>query len=146
MKKFKFKIRGNTYEVNINNFEDEVVDIEVNGTSYKVEVQRELKTTKTPKLVRPNVVHTSNGDKARTNKPDERKGTGNILAPLPGTVLELKVKAGDTVKVGDTLLIMEAMKMENNIKSDKEGVVEEVLVSVNDSVLEGDCLVRIGNN
>jgi len=146
MKNFKFKIRGNVYEVNVNNFEDETVDIEVNGTSYKVEVQREIKTSKTPRLVRPNVVHTVNTDKARTNKPDERKGAGNIKAPLPGTILELKVKEGDAVKVGDTLLIMEAMKMENNIKSDKEGVIEEIHVAVNDSVLEGDCLVRIGSN
>ncbi|NOX19022.1 MAG: biotin/lipoyl-binding protein [Chlorobi bacterium] len=146
MKNFKFKIRGNTYEVNVHNFEDETIDVEVNGTLYKVDVEREIKTSKTPKLVRPSVVNTGNADKARTNKPDDRKGAGNIKAPLPGTILEMKVKKGDPVKVGDTLLIMEAMKMENNIKSDKEGIIEEVLVAVNDSVLEGDCLVRVGSN
>lgn len=146
MKKFKFKIRGNTYDVNLKNIEDNLAEIEVNGTTYEVEIQQELKTTKTPKLVRTVAVPSSESDRAKTSKPTERKGAGSIKAPLPGTILEMKVKVGDIVKTGDTLLIMEAMKMENSIKADKEGKVSAVKVNAGDAVLEGDVLVEIGSD
>lgn len=144
MKKFKFTIRGNNYEVNINNIEDNVAEIEVNGTPYEVEIQSEVKTTKTPRLTRPNVVPSSESDRAKTSKPSESKGAGHIKAPLPGTILELKVKVGDVVKSEDTLLVMEAMKMENNIKADRSGKITAVKVNPGDAVLEGDILVEIG--
>jgi biotin carboxyl carrier protein len=92
------------------------------------------------------VVPSTSADRAKTSKPSERKGAGGVNAPLPGTILEVKVKEGDIVKTGDLLLIMEAMKMENNIKADKEGKVLSVKVHPGDSVLEGDVLVEIGDN
>ena len=120
MKKFKFTIRGNKYEVDLLNIEDNIAEIDVNGTVYEVEIHKETKTTKTPILVRPPAAPSGEADRAKTSKPSERKGTGLVKAPLPGTILEIKVKLGDVVKIGDTLLIMEAMKMENNIKADRE--------------------------
>ena len=144
MKKFKFTISGNNYEVHIQNIEDNVAEIEVNGTPYQVEIQSEVKTTKTPRLTRPNVVPSAEAAKPKTSSPAEGKGAGYIKAPLPGTVLEMKVKVGDVVKAEDTLLIMEAMKMENNIKADRGGKIVEVKVANGDSVLEGDILVEIG--
>ena len=142
MKKFKFNIRGNSYNVEILNIEDNVAEIEVNGSTYQVEIEKAIKETKTPKLVRPKIIHS--GGSVKTSKPDAKKGVGFVKAPLPGTILELKVKVGDEVKVGDTLLIMEAMKMENNIKSDKAGKVSSIKVNNGESVLEGDVLVEIG--
>jgi len=144
MKKYSFTIRGNNYEVNIRNIDDEITDIEVNGTRYEVEVHRAVKQAKTPKLMRSRIEPLDHGEKARTSKPTERKGAGTVKAPLPGTILEVKVKQGDEVKIGDTLLIMEAMKMENNIKADRHGTIESMKVNVGDSVLEGDVLVEIG--
>ncbi len=144
MKKFKFTIRGNDYDVQILNIEDDSAEIEVNGSTYQVEIHKEVKTTKTPKLTRPTVVPTAESDKAKTAKPTERKGAGVVKAPLPGTIIELKVKVGDAVKIGDTILIMEAMKMENNIKADKSGKITAISVNNGDSVLEGDTLVEIG--
>jgi biotin carboxyl carrier protein len=144
MKKFSFTIRGNKYDVELHNIEDNIAEIEVNGSKYEVEIHKEIKTTKTPKLVRPTVFPTGEADKAKTAKPAARKGSGGINAPLPGTILELKVKVGDEVKAGDLLLIMEAMKMENNIKADKSGTISAIKVNVGDSVLEGDLLVEIG--
>jgi biotin carboxyl carrier protein len=146
MKKYKFTIRGNEYDVQIHNIEDNTAEIEVNGSTYSVDIHKEVKVTKTPKLVRSKIEPSSEADIARTSSPAERKGGGRIKAPLPGTILELKVSAGDMVKVGDTLLIMEAMKMENNIKSDKEGKIESIKVKNGDSVLEGDVLIEIGSN
>lgn len=145
MKKFKFKIRGNSYDVEIQKFEENIADIEVNGTHYQIEVEKEIKTSKTPRLVRPQATASSDSTRTeKTRKPTETKGGGEIKAPLPGTILELKKKVGDEVKIGDTLLIMEAMKMENDINADKGGVISEIKVNNGDSVLEGDVLVVIG--
>lgn len=145
MKKFSFTIRGNKYDVELQDIEDNIAEIEVNGSKYEVEIHKEIKTSKTPRLVRPAVVPSQDPDKSRTAKPAERKGAGGIKAPLPGTILEMKVKVGDEVKQGDIILIMEAMKMENNIKADKSGKITNVNVNLGDSVLEGDLLVEIGS-
>jgi biotin carboxyl carrier protein len=144
MKKFKFNIRGNNYNVEILSLEDNIAEVEVNGSTYQVEIEQAIKEAKTPKLVRPKIIHTGGSDRAKTSKPSDSKGVGFIKAPLPGTILELKVKVGDDVKVGDTLLIMEAMKMENEIKSDKAGKIASLKIGNGDSVLEGDVLVEIG--
>ena len=145
MKKFKFNIRGNQYDVHIQNLDDNIATIEVNGSTYEVEIEQEVKTPKTPKLVRPAVVPSSEADKAKTAKPSAAKGAGYVKAPLPGTIMKLDVKVGDVVKSGDQLLVMEAMKMENNINADREGTITKINVKEGDSVLEGDVLVEIGS-
>lgn len=144
MKKFKLNIRGNKYDVEILNLEDDIAEVEVNGSVYQVEIEKQIKVTKTPKLMRPQIIHSGGSDTIKTSKPSEKKGVGNVKAPLPGTILEIKVSVGDAVKVGDVLLIMEAMKMENNIKSDKSGTIKDLKINVGDSVLEGDVLVEVG--
>jgi biotin carboxyl carrier protein len=147
MKKFKFKIRGNSYDVLIQSIEDKIAEIEVNGTHYQVEIEKEMQTTKTPKLVRAHATTSSDSTKTeKTRKPTASKGGGEVKAPLPGTIMEIKKKVGDEVKAGDTLLIMEAMKMENDINADKSGKISEIKVNNGDSVLEGDVLVVIGGN
>lgn len=145
MKEFKFKISGNDYNVSITNIEGNIAEVEVNGTPYKVEIDKELKQTKTPKLVRPAAIPSTDTHKsvAKTQSPGTAT-TGAVKSPLPGVILEMHVKPGDHVKVGQKLLVLEAMKMENNIDSDKEGVVAEVKVHKGDNVLEGDVLVIIG--
>jgi glutaconyl-CoA/methylmalonyl-CoA decarboxylase subunit gamma len=145
MKEFKFKINGNDYNVNITNIEGNIAELEVNGTPYKVEVDKELKQTKTPKLVRAASVPSTDTHPtvAKTQSPGVAT-TGSIKSPLPGVILDVHIKAGDTVKRGQKILVLEAMKMENNIDSDKEGRVTEVKVKKGDNVLEGDVLVIIG--
>lgn len=148
MKKFKLTIHGNKYDVEILNVEGNTAEIEVNGTVYNVEVDKELKSTKTPVLVRAKAVPSSDSDKsiAKTSSPAAHKGAGAIKSPLPGVILNVKAREGDVVKIGDTLLVLEAMKMENNIEADKEGVIKSIRVKAGDSVLEGDLLVEIGSN
>ncbi|SDB83018.1 acetyl-CoA carboxylase biotin carboxyl carrier protein [Williamwhitmania taraxaci] len=145
MKEFKFKINGSEYNVNINNVEGNIADLEVNGTPYKVEVDKELKQVKTPKLVRPAAVPSTDAHPslARTQSPGVATA-GAIKSPLPGVILDLYVKEGDYIKMGQKLLLLEAMKMENNIDSDKEGTIKEIKVSKGGSVLEGDVLIIIG--
>ncbi|RPH32536.1 MAG: acetyl-CoA carboxylase biotin carboxyl carrier protein subunit [Bacteroidales bacterium] len=145
MKEFKFKINGNDYSVNITNIEGNIADLEVNGTPYKVELDKELKQTKTPKLVRAaSVPSTDNHPSVAKTKSPGAATSGAIKSPLPGVILEMHVKPGDHVKVGQKLLVLEAMKMENNIDSDKDGVVTDVKFHKGDNVLEGDVLVIIG--
>lgn len=145
MKEFKFTINGSEYSVNINNVEGNIADLEVNGTPYKVEIDKELKQVKTPKLVRPAAIPSTDAHPsvAKTQSPGVATA-GAIKSPLPGVVLELAVRVGDQVKMGQKLLVLEAMKMENNIDSDKEGTIREIKVDKGSSVLEGDVLIIIG--
>jgi len=141
MKKFKFKIRGNSYDVEIKEFEDNLAKLEVNGTLYEVEVeQKETGKSKTPKLVR-SQVQTKRSD-SKIKKTVSSKAT-QIKAPLPGNIFKILVKEGDEVQKGDKIMIMEAMKMENNVLAEKEGTVKSIKVSEGDSVLQNDVLVEI---
>ena len=146
MKKFKFNIQGNPYEVEILKIEENLAEVQVNGTTLMVEVDKALIPSKTPKLVRtPAVPSTdSSPSNTRTNPPGGRKGSGVVKSPLPGTIISIFVGVGDTVKIGQRLLILEAMKMENNINSDKEGVVAEIKVKKGESVMEGQIMLIIG--
>lgn len=147
MKKYKFNIHGNQYETEILTIEDNVAEIEVNGTLYKVELEKEFKATKTPKLIRHNAVPSTDSDPsvAKTSSPSTPKGAGSIKSPLPGVILEMYIKEGDTVKIGQRLLMLEAMKMENNIEADKSGKVVSILKQKGDNVMEGDVLIIIGD-
>lgn len=147
MKTFKFTINGNHYEVDIQSVEGNMAQVEVNGTSYTVEIEKAVKQVKTPVLVRKDAVPSTDSDKAttKTAKPTEKKGAGAVKSPLPGTILEIDCRVGDAVKIGTKLLVIEAMKMENTINSDKAGVVKAIHVGKGDSVLEGDLLIEIGD-
>lgn len=146
MRKFKFKIQGNQYDVEILNLEDNTAEVEVNGTKYQVELDKQIKTTKTPVLVRSKAEPSTESDKAtaKTAAPGAPKGSGNVKSPLPGTIVSIHVKEGDNVRIGDKLITLEAMKMENNINSDKEGKITSIKVKTGDSVMEGDLLIQIG--
>ena len=139
MKKFKFTIRGNDYDVEIKDFEDGIAKLEVNGTLYKVEVEKESIVQKTPVLRRPAMVKSKDAHKIK-------KTEGNIFkvkAPLPGNILQIFVKPGDAVKKEDPLMLYEAMKMENKLLSEKEGIVKSINVSVGDSVLQEDVMIEL---
>jgi biotin carboxyl carrier protein len=82
---------------------------------------------------------------AKTSSPSAPKGTGSIKSPLPGVILEMFVREGDIVKMGQKLLMLEAMKMENNIEADKAGKVISIMKQKGDAVMEGDILIVIGD-
>ncbi len=146
MKNFKFTIHGNKYDVNVINVEDNTAEIEVNGSVYTVEVDKKITQTKTPKLVRSVAVPTTESDRSqqKTSAPSDFKGAGLVKAPLPGVILGVLVREGDNIKIGDKLITLEAMKMENNINADKSGVIKSIKVKQGESVLEGDVLIEIG--
>lgn len=140
MKKFKFIIKGHEYEVDIISFDQNVVELEVNGTPYAVEVKREVKTTKTPVLVRPPEPKPSPMESTIARAPESARA---IKTPLPGIVMKILVREGDRFRRGDTLLVMEAMKMENNINADKDGRVLALKVKPGDNVLQNDVLMLV---
>lgn len=139
MRKFKFTIQGNEYEVELLKFEGNVAKVEVNGTQYKVEVQKEMAQPKTPVLKRTAVP----APRRSETKIKKNIGAMQIKAPLPGNIMQIFISTGDEVKKGDKLLIYEAMKMENTILAEKDGSVSAIKVQPGDSVLEGDVLIEL---
>ncbi len=146
MKEYKMKINGNDYAVTIKDFEENIATVTVNGVVYNVEVEgAAIKKVKTPKVVQ-KLLTTIEADKpvAATPAPAANAGGSAVKSPLPGVILDVLVREGDAVKAGQKLMVLEAMKMENNIESDVDGVVSSIPKRKGDSVLEGDTLIVIG--
>ncbi len=141
MKQYKYKINGNLYNVVVNDIEENIARVEVNGTPYNVELDKPIQAPKT--IVRPAAApKTATGAPVVTRQAAASSKSG-IKSPLPGVILDIKVKEGDMVKRGQVVAILEAMKMENNINADKDGKVTEIKVGKGDSVLEGTDLIII---
>ena len=146
MKEYKYTINGNVYNVTIGDIEENVAHVEVNGTPYNVEMEKVIKTTAMPKpVVRPvAAAQAAPAAAAPAAKPAAGgAGKSGVKSPLPGVILDVKVSVGDVVKRGQTLIVLEAMKMENNINADRDGKVTAINVGKGDSVLEGTDLVII---
>lgn len=145
MKEYKYIINGNQYNVTIGDINDNIAQVEVNGTSYKVELEKAPATAPKTTVVRQAVAPTKPAAQTTVvNKPVAAgAGKSGVKSPLPGVILDIKVNVGDTVKKGQTIIILEAMKMENNINADKDGTITAISVNKGDSVLEGSVLVTI---
>lgn len=151
MKKYSLKINGNQYEVKIDDINEAstVAHVTVNGTKYNVEIEggKAIGSAKKP-AVAPAPQATGLSVTPKTpiaSKPAAAPAaTGaKVTCPLPGTVISINVKEGDTVAAGQTLLVLEAMKMENNIDAERGGVVKQILVAAGATVMEGDVLIVI---
>lgn len=142
MKEFKYTIHGSLYKVEILNENRKAIELEVNGTPYTVEIQRpEIKKST---ITRPAAAPVSSQGTPVVAQSKPKTAGGAVQSPLPGVILDINVKLGDPVKIGSKLLILEAMKMENTISSDRDGKVLEIKVDKGASVLEGADLVIIG--
>ena len=145
MKEYKYKINGNLYNVVIGDIEENIAHVEVNGTHYTVEMEKKPKAAPAPKpVVRPAAKPAAApAAAAPVARPAAGGAKSGVKSPLPGVILDIKVNAGDEVKKGQTLIILEAMKMENSINADKDGKIAAINVSKGESVLEGTDLVII---
>jgi biotin carboxyl carrier protein len=145
MKEYKYIINGNQYNVTIGDINDNIAQVEVNGTSYKVELEKAPAVAPKTTVVRQATAPTKPAAQTTVvNKPAAAgAGKSGVKSPLPGVILDIKVNVGDTVKKGQTIIILEAMKMENNINADKDGTITAISVNKGDSVLEGSVLVTI---
>ncbi|MFA7331715.1 MAG: biotin/lipoyl-containing protein [Candidatus Delongbacteria bacterium] len=141
---YKLRLQGNSYDVKILRHDDESARLLVNGSEYSVEILREEgQASKTPRLERTRVIPETLAKPQVTEKPGAAIGVGLVKSPLPGIVLKLHVRVGDKVQAGQSIMVMEAMKMENEIRCAISGTVQELRVKEGDSVLESDVLAVI---
>lgn len=143
MNKFKITIDENNFDVTVNVTDHNKATVEVNGISY--DVLYESKNTPVAPVTRkaaaiPAATHHATPATVSTGGSSSKNA---VKAPLPGTISAINVKVGDQVKRGDTLLVMEAMKMENNIMANADGQVKSILVTVGQAVSQDDALVEL---
>lgn len=160
MKEYKYKINGNEYSVAIIDLEGDKAAVEVNGVSYQVDILTEGYTAPAPRpAAKPAAPAPAPAAAPAAPAPAPQpiapatpaaepaapagKGTA-VQSPLPGVILDIKVAVGDQVKAGQTVAILEAMKMENNINAECDGVITAIKVSKGDNILEGSDIVIIG--
>lgn len=146
MKQYKFKINGNDYNVAINSTNGNLADVTVNGVSYQVEMENAMPAAPAaaPIQAAPQASAPAPQPAAAPAPAAKPAGEGKaVTSPLPGVIIEVSVKEGDTVAAGQKVAVLEAMKMENEIQADKAGVVTKIHVSKGDSVLEGASIVTI---
>ena len=152
MKKYQYKVKGVDYEVEIAEVVGNIATVNVNGIPFEVELQKPINAAKHPSMNAPKV----EAPKPVVSKPavtaapkpqptaNAPVGAGTPLkAPLPGTITDVKVAVGQQVNVGDTVIVLEAMKMQNNIEAETAGTVKSVLVKAGDTVMEGSVLLTI---
>lgn len=150
MKEYKFKINGSDYNVVINDIEGNTANVTVNGAAYSVEMEQTVAPAPAPKAAAPapKPVAAPAAKVAAAPAPapaPAASGKGEtITSPLPGVILDVNVKVGDVVKIGQQVAMLEAMKMENAIEAPCNGTVTAVKVAKGDSVLEGAPIVVIG--
>lgn len=150
MNKYQYKVQGVDYDVEIIDVEGNIAKVNVNGIPFEVEMKQPINPVSSmphkPKVVAPAPVAAQPVKAAPAKaKPAQPAGAGTkVTAPLPGTITDIKVKVGDVVKNGDTIIVLEAMKMQNNIEAEYAGTVTAINVNVSDVVMEGSALLTIG--
>ena len=137
MNKYQYKVQGVDYDVEIEEVEGLKQPINPTSTLKKVRVEA-------PKAVARPAAPVTPAPAAAPAAPVAAGAGSPIKAPLPGTIIELKVNVGDTVKQGDVVLVLEAMKMQNNIESEYSGTVTSITVKQGETVMEGAVLLTIG--
>ncbi len=160
MAKYEYKVKGVDYVVEIQDIEGNIANVTVNGIPFEVEMKQPVKSSKQKvKLsdVQNNISASSvasagsaagssssaSSDSASSSKQATPAAGKPVVAPLPGTINEIKVKVGDKVNTGDTVVVLEAMKMQNNIDAETSGTITSINVNKGDAVMEGDTLVTI---
>ncbi len=164
MRRYRLEIRGREFVIDVDDLAANRFAVTVGEESYEVELAGDQdlpEATITPAFApahAPGSLHAApldTGTAATTRKPSSpaaavvvpRKpaaggGVGTLAAPMPGVVLEVNVKPGDNVVRGQQIAILEAMKMQNSIKSPRAGTIAEVCVAAGQAVGHGDALVR----
>ena len=155
--KYQYTVKGVDYEVEIQDIEGNIANVTVNGIPFEVEMKQPVKAGKQKvklseerraeeseeRRVKSEESNSSSASAASTSSAPTAAAGKPVVAPLPGTINEIKVKVGDKVNAGDTVVILEAMKMQNNIEAETSGTITSINVNKGDAVMEGDTLVTI---
>ena len=149
MAKYEYKVKGVDYAVEIQDIEGNIANVTVNGIPFEVEMKQPVKAGKQKvklseeRRVKSEESNSSSASAASTSSAPTAGAGKPVVAPLPGTINEIKVKVGDKVNAGDTVVVLEAMKMQNNIDAETSGTIASINVNKGDAVMEGDTLVTI---
>ncbi len=157
MIKYNFTINSHPYQVEVNRLEGETAKVTVNGHLYEVKIEGgaaagikplSKASPATASSAASPVVSTSPaaGTNQATTPAKDRsisQGETGVPAPLPGTITEVVVSQGQSIKKGERLLVLESMKIGNDITSPQDGTVKEILISKGDVVQEDQILVII---
>jgi len=157
MAKYQYTVKGVDYEVEIQDIEGNIANVTVNGIPFEVEMKQPVKAGKQKvklseerraegseeRRVKSEESNSSSASAASTSSAPTAAAGKPVVAPLPGTINEIKVKVGDKVNAGDTVVILEAMKMQNNIEAETSGTITSINVNKGDAVMEGDTLITI---
>ena len=143
MKEYNYKIKGQDFNVKIEGIEGDIAKVEVNGIQFDVQLDKPVAQPKPVVRAVAAPVKTVEAPKAAVEAAQLAAGVTAVQAPLPGTINDIKVTVGQAVKKGDTLVVLEAMKMENNIDCERDGKIASVNVNKGDTVMEGSVLVTI---
>ena len=144
MKEYKYKINGNEYAVAINEVCDTAAKVTVNGAEYTVEWEKPVEEKPVVKVQPVTAKPTASPAPAAQPAAPAPAGGHSIKTPLPGVIIDVKVNVGDIVTKGQTVVVLEAMKMENNINADRDGKVVAIQVAKGDTVADGAVLVVLG--
>jgi biotin carboxyl carrier protein len=142
--KYSLTIDSKTYSVNVGEIVAGQVQVAVNGKTFQVAVQNVF--AEAPKSIPLPAVHVPEPVTPKKEVPAVRPATGSgiVIAPIPGLISEIRVKVGDSVKAGQCVATMEAMKMENHLNSSVAGIVQEISVQKGSEVNTGQMIMRIG--
>ena len=157
MNKYQYKVKGVDYEVEIAEVEGNIAKVNVNGIPFEVELQKPINAAKHPTMTAPKVqapqpaaakpaAAAAAAPAAQAEAPAAAPvaGAGQaVKAPLPGTITDIRVQVGQQVSAGDIVLVLEAMKMQNNIEAEASGKISAIMVKQGDSVMEGTVLLTI---
>ena len=157
MAKYQYTVKGVDYEVEIQDIEGNIANVTVNGIPFEVEMKQPVKAGKQKvklseerraegseeRRVKREESNSSSASAASTSSAPTAAAGKPVVAPLPGTINEITVKVGDKVNAGDAVVILEAMKMQNNIEAETSGTITSINVNKGDAVMEGDTLVTI---
>ena len=139
---YKIKTNGVEYEVHIQKVEGRTAQLTVNGVDFEVEVEG-IKVNPTRMSNAPVKVTIPSDTPVVKPRTSQAASAYELKSPLPGAILEMCVAEGETVKEGQVVLVLEAMKMENNIQAERGGIVEKIHRTKGDAVLEGDVILTI---
>lgn len=149
--KYEYTVQGVDYEVEIEDVDGNIAKVSVNGIPFEVEMKQPIKAApkvkkvEAPKPQKPAAAPVAAAAAAPAPTPAATPGAGaKVVAPLPGTITDIKVTVGQAVHAGDTVVVLEAMKMQNNIESEYSGKVTSIAVKQGETVMEGTVLLTIG--
>ena len=143
-KEYKYTINGNKYEVAIGEIVDNIATLTVNGEEFKVEMEKEEKPHPQPLPRREGRPGPASDKQQESDTVPSQGGAGTALkAPLSGVITDILVEVGQEVQAGDNIIVLEAMKMANNLQAEKSGKVTAICVKIGQSVMEDEALVVI---